>query len=296
MSQAAEVQPTWDKALLRGDKFIKQYCQPPHDIIRHMYNFSSGEIFFYLFTGLPGVASQHFGVYVRSKCERTHENCTIGLTRGNRSLLGWWWPRLEAQLPGVWRSFSKVIPLRIYGDGADAARKFEFFSLLPILACSSSTMDTRLVLSVRNCSRTYSDCRVKLAEVIAWSFEALRLYASIKFSLGCPRFFWPYGYQEVWVLVVSWYVWEPLDPFFEGKPKSWLSVVFYNYLFRVYLPSLWKIRYIRSLCYLESCFVEVLVLHEVHWRLADSKVIDGSWIARKSCYFLSLPFLVCRYL
>ena len=55
-----KVQPTWDKALLRGDQYITQYCMPPHDVISSMYNFSSGEIFFYLFAGVPGVSSSNF--------------------------------------------------------------------------------------------------------------------------------------------------------------------------------------------------------------------------------------------
>ena len=54
----AKVQPTWDKALLRDLRFVKQYVMPPHDIISSMYNFSNGEIFFYVFAGVPGVARQ----------------------------------------------------------------------------------------------------------------------------------------------------------------------------------------------------------------------------------------------
>lgn len=49
-----------------------------------------------------------------------------------------------------------------------------FFTVLPTLGTSSSTLDTRLLVSVRNCDRTTVDCRTRILEVLAWSFECLR--------------------------------------------------------------------------------------------------------------------------
>lgn len=69
-----------------------------------------------------------------------------------------------------------TIPLRLYGDGADAHRNqsWEMFTMLPLLGGTSSTLDTRLLLSVRNTTYTMSDCRDSILQVIAWSFECLR--------------------------------------------------------------------------------------------------------------------------
>ena len=150
---------------------------PPHDIISSMYNFSSGEIFFYLFAGVPGVSSQKIGSKMPVTYFLLFSNVLSTVPDRSKAIDDYWnnaGHDLKPTFPEFHGKFSRVIPLRIYGDGADAARKFEMFSLLPILSASSSTLDTRLVLAVRNCSRTYSDCRVKISEVLAWSFEALR--------------------------------------------------------------------------------------------------------------------------
>ena len=75
-----------------------------------------------------------------------------------------------------------TIPLRLYGDGADAAQKFEIMTMLPICATSVSTMDTRLLLSVRNSEKTTTAARAEILEVIAWSFESLRaLFLQVDF-------------------------------------------------------------------------------------------------------------------
>lgn len=68
-----------------------------------------------------------------------------------------------------------LIPLRIYGDGADAQsnQHFEMITLLPVLSASSSTLDTRLLMAVRNSDKTMVECRTKILEVVAWSFRAL---------------------------------------------------------------------------------------------------------------------------
>lgn len=68
---------------------------------------------------------------------------------------------------------SRCIPLRLYGDGADAQQHFEIMTVLPIMACGSSTLDTRLLCSVRNTDKTTADARTKINEVISWSFHSL---------------------------------------------------------------------------------------------------------------------------
>ena len=74
---------------------------------------------------------------------------------------------------------STVIPLRIYGDGADAQQHFEIMTVLPILASSSSTLDTRILCSVRNTEKTTVEARQKILVVLAWSFESLRNFVYI---------------------------------------------------------------------------------------------------------------------
>lgn len=46
--------------------------------------------------------------------------------------------------------------------------------MLPILGCSSSTLDSRILLNVRNTEKTTPEARRKILEIIAWSFESLR--------------------------------------------------------------------------------------------------------------------------
>ena len=73
-------------------------------------------------------------------------------------------------------SLDMAIPYRVYGDGADSHRNqsFEAITLLPCLSGSSSTMDTRILVSVRNTVSTASSARTKISEVIAWSLCCLR--------------------------------------------------------------------------------------------------------------------------
>ena len=47
-------------------------------------------------------------------------------------------------------------------------------TMLAVVTSSSSTLDSRVVLSVRNSYRTTSACRDLINEVIAWSFECMR--------------------------------------------------------------------------------------------------------------------------
>lgn len=80
-------------------------------------------------------------------------------------------------LSDVWscKDPSFCIPLRIYGDGADAQQHFEIMTILPVLCCSSSTLDSRILCSVRNTSKTTNEARAHILQVLAWSFEALRV-------------------------------------------------------------------------------------------------------------------------
>ena len=68
------------------------------------------------------------------------------------------------------------LPMRIYGDGADAQQHFEIMTVLPLLTCSSSTMDSRILCSVRNCDKTTNEARRLILEVLVWSFQALRIW------------------------------------------------------------------------------------------------------------------------
>lgn len=73
--------------------------------------------------------------------------------------------------------------MRIYGDGADAAQKFEIMSILPVLCASSSTLDSRILCSVRNADKTTSEARDLVLKVMAWSFASLRIWDVHK----CPN-------------------------------------------------------------------------------------------------------------
>ena len=67
-------------------------------------------------------------------------------------------------------------PYRIYGDGADSHRNqnFEAMTILPLMCRSHSTMDSRILLSVRNAAGTASSARNLINEVISWSLIQLR--------------------------------------------------------------------------------------------------------------------------
>lgn len=90
---------------------------------------------------------------------------------------------LSSFAPKTIKDTSRCIPLRIYGDGADAQQHFEIFTLLPILGCSSSTLDSRILLNVRNTEKTAPEARRTILEIIAWSFEALRTLMKINLYL-----------------------------------------------------------------------------------------------------------------
>lgn len=69
---------------------------------------------------------------------------------------------------------SLLAQVRIYGDGADAQQHFELMSLLAVVTGSSSTLDSRVALSVRNCNQTSPEARKLICDVVAWSFDSLR--------------------------------------------------------------------------------------------------------------------------
>lgn len=84
------------------------------------------------------------------------------------------------------------VPLRLYGDGANAQQHFEINTVLPVLACGHSTLDTRLLCSVRNTQKTTVKARTDILVVLAWSFEALRVstaqYVFSPEKVGCTMY------------------------------------------------------------------------------------------------------------
>lgn len=72
-----------------------------------------------------------------------------------------------------------VLPYRLYGDGADSSQgqHFEITSVLPLLAESSSTLDTRVCLAIRNTVTTSDRARDLIHECVVWSAEAARARA-----------------------------------------------------------------------------------------------------------------------
>lgn len=118
----------------------------PHELIASMYAACDG-LFSYIFTGLPGDLEEYW--------------------RYNSDL---------AQSLGIMAGeFVYHLPLRIYGDGADARGRacFELYSILPVLSVSSSTLDSRLLVCVRN-TATVTDTRQTICQILEWSFAALR--------------------------------------------------------------------------------------------------------------------------
>ena len=87
---------------------------------------------------------------------------------------------LAATCPDI-PDLNLAIPYRVYGDGADSHRNqnFEAMTLLPVLASGSSTLDTRILVSVRNCQGTAASARTKISETIAWSLCAMRILVLI---------------------------------------------------------------------------------------------------------------------
>lgn len=91
-----------------------QYVMPPHELIGALFSFDE-RLFQQLFLGIPGDLEAYWLANGRH-CE---------------------------DLSGF-DDFRRVVPLRVYGDGADVSRSqhFELISLLPVLTSASTTLDT----------------------------------------------------------------------------------------------------------------------------------------------------------
>ncbi len=123
----------------------QQYVMPPHEVVASFYAYDE-RLFHATFCGAPG------------------------------DLQEWWLHNMDhaEHFPGL--DLDCALPLRLYGDGADSTRSqhFEIVTLLPTLACSHTTRDSRIVLSVRSAVHTGHKALELISEVLAWSFEALR--------------------------------------------------------------------------------------------------------------------------
>ena len=123
-----------------------QYVMPPHELIGALFSFDE-RLFKQLFLGIPGDLEAYWLANGRH-CE---------------------------DLSGF-DDFRRVVPLRVYGDGADVSRSqhFELISLLPVLTSASTTLDTRMAVSIRSTTVTEKSAVDAICSVIAWSFAALR--------------------------------------------------------------------------------------------------------------------------
>ena len=179
-----EVQLTEQQALLGGHRWCKQHVMLPHDIVSHLYHFP--ENFFPTFTGEPGRLQTYWeeNLDLLESLEMTGLDTWHGIIWdkymwnmflyvqdfcfGNFNLSGT--PKLLKS-----KDAKTCVPLRLYGDGANAQQHFEINTILPVLACGHSTLDTRLLCSVRNTQKTTVKARTDILVVLAWSFEALRV-------------------------------------------------------------------------------------------------------------------------
>ena len=127
----------------------KQHVMLPHQLVSSVYNHSM-DTFACIFLGAPGDLRDY---WLR-----------------NADLM-----ERHPELSGP-DFCDHVLPYRIYGDSADSRRNqnFELTSMIPLLSAGSSTMDTRLVLSVRSTTATSPRASHIVNEVLAWSFEAMR--------------------------------------------------------------------------------------------------------------------------
>ena len=174
------------QSLLHGKRFCKQSMMLPHDIVSTVYKYQDN--FQMLFLGVPGRLERYwsenmdfFATLEEASCEPWQTPQTfVGLYM----LLAHAAKQVRVQIPK-----DNVVPLRVYGDGADAQQHFEIMTILPVLSASSSTLDSRILVSVRNSDKTTNEARYKILEVLSWSFNALDLGMDLKFSgflgLGC---------------------------------------------------------------------------------------------------------------
>ena len=123
----------------------QQSIMPPHDILASLYEFP--DIYHPLITGEPGRIGQYWreNEDLLSKLDVPNLEPWYVISNGSFS------PHQDSPklifVAGIFfrticQDPSKCVPLRVYGDGADAQQHFEVFTILPIMGCSSSTLDT----------------------------------------------------------------------------------------------------------------------------------------------------------
>ena len=164
---------------------VKQYVMLPHDIVASMYDYHDGHQFFQTWVGVPGDSQCNIKKLPVFFLNRFTVYIPLASTKNisaSEDLEKYWRdnPDLAATCPDL--DLAQTCPYRIYGDGADSHRNqnFEAMTLLPLMCGSHSTMDSRLLLSVRNAGATASGARVLINEVIAWSLMALRILSYIQ--------------------------------------------------------------------------------------------------------------------
>lgn len=136
----------------------------PHELVSAVYHFDRG-IFFSVFAGLPGDLERYWAY-------NSDLASALGMT---------WEDAWFNSIVHTSKEYRSTIPLRLYGDGAEAQRHFELLSILPIMSVSGSTLDSRVLISVRNSTKTGSEARRSTLEVVAWSFQSLRVSATFWF-------------------------------------------------------------------------------------------------------------------
>ena len=150
-SQVAQANPKTYRYKFKNMTTCRQWVMLPHDIVATLWRYP--EVFYPTLVGAPGDLESYWDR--SSDLEEAHADMGEDLRR--------------------W-----ALPLRLYGDAADShrAQNFELTSLLPVLACASTTQDTRLVLAVRSTVSTSPEASHVINHVLAWSFEALRRMAA----------------------------------------------------------------------------------------------------------------------
>lgn len=152
MAPTTQVHEASLAAVVRKEKTCRQAVLLPHELVGCIYS-KIFDTFVSLFLGAPGDLQSYW--------ERNSELMEE-----------------HAELSG--KFFDSVVPYRIYGDGADSKRNqhFELTSMLPCCASGSSTLDTRIVLSIRSTTGTSSESFQIVNRVLTWSFEAMRHLAN----------------------------------------------------------------------------------------------------------------------
>lgn len=172
---------TEQQNLLGHQGFCKQSVMPPHELVSSL--FECPHIFFPIFTGEQKYWEENIDLWEALGMEETWPtNITFFLLAPLKVTGCICWTKREPTkyFSTTWsqtlEDTSHCLPLRIYGDGADAQANahFEMYTVLPVLSVASSTLDTRLLYAVRNTDKTSPESRKKILETLAWSFEAMR--------------------------------------------------------------------------------------------------------------------------